>query len=58
MLSYLLRRILQLAFVLALASIAVWMMIYTVPGSPEVAIAGADATPEQLNAVRARLRPR
>ena len=55
MLSYLLRRILQLAFVLALASIAVWMMIYTVPGSPEVAIAGADATPEQLNAVRARL---
>ncbi len=55
MLSYLLRRVLQLAFVLALASVAVWMMIYTVPGSPEVAIAGADATPEQLNAVRERL---
>ena len=51
----LLQRFGQLAFVLALASIAVWLMIYAVPGSPELAIAGPDATEEQLGAVRSRL---
>ena len=55
MFTYLLQRFGQLAFVLALASIAVWLMIYAVPGSPELAIAGPDATEEQLGAVRSRL---
>lgn len=53
--AYLARRLLQLAIVLAVASVAVWLMIYLVPGSPEVAIAGADASREQLEAVRQRL---
>lgn len=54
-LSYLLRRLGQLALVLFLGSVAVWIMIYAVPGSPELAIAGPDATAEQLAAVRERL---
>ncbi len=55
MLSYLIRRVWQLVLVLALGSVAVWLMIYAVPGSPELAIAGPDATAEQLAAVRERL---
>lgn len=55
MISFLLRRLGQLALVLFMGSITVWLMIYAVPGSPEVTIAGADATPEQLAAVRERL---
>lgn len=55
MISFLLRRIGQLLLVLFIGSVAVWLMIYAVPGSPEMTIAGADATPEQLAAVRERL---
>lgn len=55
MASYLIRRLGQLLMVLALGSVAVWLMIYFVPGSPELAIAGPDATAEQLAAVRERL---
>ncbi len=53
--TYLLRRLAQLAIVLFLGSVAVWVMIYAIPGSPELAIAGPDATAEQLAAVRNRL---
>jgi peptide/nickel transport system permease protein len=53
--SYLFRRLGQLAIVLFLGSVAVWVMIYAVPGSPELVIAGPDATAEQLAAVRTRL---
>ncbi len=55
MLSYLIRRSGQLSLVLLLGSVAVWMMIYAVPGSPELAIAGPDATERQLAAVREQL---
>lgn len=54
-LSYLLRRFGQLIMVLLIGSVAVWIMIYAVPGSPELAIVGPDATPEQIAAVRERL---
>jgi peptide/nickel transport system permease protein len=55
MAGFLLVRIGQLAVVLLLGSVAVWLMIYAVPGSPEFAIAGPDATTEQLAAIRERL---
>jgi len=55
MAAYLLNRVGQLVLVLIGGSIVVWLMIYAVPGSPETVIAGADATPEQLAAVRERL---
>jgi peptide/nickel transport system permease protein len=49
---YVLLRLLHLLPVLFLASVAVWLMLYLVPGDPAVTLLGPDATPEQL--VRAR----
>ena len=48
MVAYLLRRSSQLLLTLLLSSIAVFAIIYAVPGSPELTIAGPNATPEQL----------
>lgn len=55
MLNYLAKRFLQLLLTMFLASVAVFFIIYAVPGSPETTIAGPNATPEQLAEVRARL---
>lgn len=55
MVTHLLRRLGQLVIVMLLGSIVVWAITYAVPGRPEIAIAGPNATPEQLAAVRARL---
>jgi peptide/nickel transport system permease protein len=55
MIGYILRRIMQLLPVLLIASLGIWGMIYAVPGSPVGAIVGEDATPEQVQAVTARL---
>lgn len=55
MLGYLLRRFGQLFITLLLTSVAVFFIIYAVPGSPETTIAGPNATPEQLAEVRRRL---
>lgn len=53
--SYVIRRLLQFIPVLLLASIAVWAVIYAVPGSPALALAGQDATPETVAAIERRL---
>ena len=55
MISFVLRRLLQLAPVLLVASLLIWAMIYAVPGGPVSMIAGADATPEQIEAVSREL---
>lgn len=55
MIGYILRRLLQLIPVLFLASIAIWGMIYAVPGGPIGVIVGENATPEQVAAVRMQL---
>lgn len=55
MLGYLLRRFGQLFITLLLTSVAVFFIIYAVPGNPETTIAGPNATPEQLAEVRRRL---
>ena len=55
MLRYTIRRLLELIPVLLIASIAIWSLIYAVPGNPVSAIAGFDATPEQIAATEARL---
>jgi len=55
MVSYIVRRLLQFIPVLFLASIAVWAIIYAVPGSPATALVGTDATPEALAAAEQRL---
>jgi peptide/nickel transport system permease protein len=49
---YIAVRLVQLVPVLLLASIAVWLMIYLVPGDPAVARVGAEASPEQLEIAR------
>ncbi|GAA4908324.1 ABC transporter permease [Tessaracoccus lubricantis] len=55
MARFLVKRFGQLLITLFLSSIAVFFIIHAVPGSPEVAIAGPNATPEQLAEVRRRL---
>ena len=55
MISFVLRRLLQLAPVLLVASLLIWAMIYAVPGGPVSMIAGADAAPEQIEAVSREL---
>jgi peptide/nickel transport system permease protein len=41
--------------VLAIASVAVWLLIYLIPGDPALALLGPDVTPEQLARARARM---
>jgi peptide/nickel transport system permease protein len=52
MARYVVWRLAQLVPVLFLASIAVWLMIYLIPGDPAIALLGGDATPEQLARAR------
>ncbi|WP_029137505.1 ABC transporter permease [Nakamurella lactea] len=53
--SYVIRRFLQFIPVVILASIAVWAIVYAVPGSPAAALAGENATPETVAAIEERL---
>jgi len=53
--GYILRRLAQLLPVTLLASLAIWAMIYAVPGGPVGAMVGENATPEQIRAVTERL---
>ena len=53
--QYILLRLMQLIPVLLLTSVAVFMLIRVIPGDPAHIIAGAEATPEQLEAVRNQL---
>ncbi|GIL31839.1 ABC transporter permease [Actinocatenispora comari] len=53
--AYLLRRVGQFLVVLVLASIAVWAMVYALPGDAATVLAGPDASGPQIAATRARL---
>ena len=55
MARYVLFRLVQLLPVLLLASIAVWLMIYLIPGDPAIALLGPDATGEQIQLARERM---
>jgi peptide/nickel transport system permease protein len=52
---YALVRLVHLLPVLLLTSVAVWLLIYLIPGDPALALLGADVTPEQLQRARARM---
>ena len=52
---YVARRVMQFLVVLFLGSVAIWALIYAVPGSPAVALVGPDATPDELQAAELRL---
>jgi peptide/nickel transport system permease protein len=49
------RRLLEFIPALILASMAIWGIIYLLPGSPATVIAGPNATPADVQAVAARL---
>jgi peptide/nickel transport system permease protein len=53
--QYLLVRVAQLVPVLFLASVAIWALLYLLPGDPVIAMLGPNATPQQVTAVRAQL---
>jgi len=55
MANYILRRLVQTIPVLLLSSIFVFAIIRLIPGDPALVIAGPDALPEQVVAIRARL---
>ncbi len=48
-------RLAHLVPVLFLASVAVWLLVYLIPGDPALALLGPDVTPEQLARARARM---
>jgi peptide/nickel transport system permease protein len=53
MIGYVVRRLGQMVPVVLLASLAIWAMIYAVPGGPVAALVGENATPEQIAATEA-----
>jgi len=55
MARFVIRRLLQFIPVFLLAAIAVWALIYALPGDPAEALAGLNATPEEIAAVRERM---
>jgi peptide/nickel transport system permease protein len=55
MARYALVRLVHLLPVLVLTSVAVWLLIYLIPGDPAVALLGPDVTPEQLQRARAQM---
>ena len=55
MIGFMLRRLAQLVPVVLVASIAIWGMIYAVPGGPVGALVGENATPEQIRVVTRQL---
>lgn len=55
MTAYVSRRLLQTIPTLLVASVAVWLIVYALPGDPASAILGDNVTPEALAAERARL---
>lgn len=52
MLRYLVRRVPSTVLVLLLASIAIFAIIRLIPGDPATSLAGSDATPEAVAAIR------
>lgn len=55
MITYTVRRLLQIVPTLFIASVLIWVMVYALPGDPVFAILGEDPTPEAIAFERARL---
>jgi peptide/nickel transport system permease protein len=51
--TYIVRRILEAVPVLVLSTVVIFLGLRLIPGDPAVRLAGQDATPEQLAAIRA-----
>ena len=55
MLGYIVRRLFQLIPVILLSSFLVFMLLHLVPGDPAETVAGPDATPDVIKAVRHKM---
>jgi peptide/nickel transport system permease protein len=55
MARYVAVRLTHLLPVLLLTSVAVWLLIYLIPGDPAIALLGPDVTPEQIARARTRM---
>jgi peptide/nickel transport system permease protein len=53
--AYIARRLIQVAPVIILVSIIVFIMIRLIPGDPALVLLGTDVTPQQMSAERARM---
>ena len=55
MLAFILRRLLSTAIVIILVSFIAFSLVHFIPGDPALAMLGADATKEQVDALRKEL---
>src|SRR6476646_2139258 len=55
MLRYIIRRVVMALPTLILASLAIFLILHLIPGDPAAIVAGGDATPAQVAAVRTDL---
>ena len=55
MIAYILRRLLHLIPVVLLTSVLVFLLLHMVPGDPAETVAGPDATPDVIQAVRQKM---
>jgi len=55
MILYLVRRLLGIVPVLALVAVTSFLLVYLVPGDPAMVMLGSDATPQQIQALRAQM---
>ena len=55
MIAFIIRRLLQLIPVVILSSFLVFMLMRLVPGDPAETVAGPDATPDVIQAVRVKM---
>ena len=55
MVSYVVRRLIQLVIVLVGVTIITFLIMFAIPGDPAQLVAGKNATPEKIQAIRVRL---
>lgn len=55
MITFMVRRLLQVIPVILLTTFLVFMLIHLIPGDPAQTVAGSDATPEQIQEVRIKM---
>jgi peptide/nickel transport system permease protein len=55
MVSYIIRRLLQLVLVLVGVTVVTFLIMFLIPGDPAQLLAGKDATPQKIQAIRVEL---
>ncbi|MBQ0827221.1 ABC transporter permease [Streptomyces tagetis] len=55
MIGFVLRRLAQLVPVVVMAALAVWALVYALPGDPAAVLGGVNASDQEIEAIRQRL---